>query len=125
MDTALFQAVRSWVKESLRVDIAAVIWAITVLIPLRKYSATTLRWVRDHGMNAFQIQENDALASDLVIWISNQPTSHLFSWLPTFEHLEWRDFGYHRRTKNPETKETHEIVAADGYTLSTKTSRLC
>ena len=60
---------------------------------------------------------NDALTTDLMIWIIKQSSNHLLRWLLTFEHLERKDLNNDVKTytNNEGGKRFHAMISSAGY----------
>jgi hypothetical protein len=88
MENPLFSTVQEYLRTQAGFDVARLVWAITILIPVKKYSVGIVEWLRKNGTNSVKIPVNDQLARDLQVWVKKQPTSSMFSWMPSFKHLE-------------------------------------
>lgn len=64
-----------------------------------------------------ELNANDALTTDLRIWISKQPSSDLLKRLPTFEQLERKDLSCDPKTykTNKEEGKFQTVVSSSGY----------
>jgi chaperone BCS1 len=51
------------------------VWAIALCVPVRKYGSETFTWLSDNVTNSLQLDRYDALTTDLLIWISKQPSN--------------------------------------------------
>lgn len=116
MNKPLFNLVRRWCLDQLGVDLVHLVWAIAICVPVRKYSRATIKWVSENATNSLELAPGDPLTTDLLIWISKQPSNQLFAWLPTFEHLEWKNLQHEAKTRDNEEGKTHQLIASAGYT---------
>jgi chaperone BCS1 len=92
------------------------VWAIALCVPTRRYGNATFKWLSLNLTNSLELDRQDALVTDLLIWISKQPSNQLFAWLPNFEHLEWKDLTHERKTADNDASNTHQLIASAGYT---------
>jgi hypothetical protein len=97
MENPLFSTVQEYLRTQAGFDVARLVWTIAILIPVKKYSVGIVEWLRKNGTNSVKIPVNDQLARDLQVWVKKQPTSSMFSWMPSFKHLEWTHLGWSRR----------------------------
>lgn len=117
VEKPLFKLVQDWLLEHTGSNVKVLAWAIAVFIP-KLYAKTTITWLRDHATNTVKLNANDALTTELTIWISKQPSSILLKRLLTLEHLERSDPSCEAKTyKNDEDDGNFQTVAsAAGYT---------
>ncbi|KAH6865270.1 hypothetical protein BKA58DRAFT_295595, partial [Alternaria rosae] len=116
MNKPLFKAIKIWIDSNIGIDLSYLVWAIALCIPARTYGKATYDWLSSNLTNSLELDSNDALVTDLLMWISKQPSNQLFAWLPTFEHLEWKDLSHESKTANNDESNSHHLVASAGYT---------
>ncbi|KAI4931148.1 hypothetical protein J4E85_003737 [Alternaria conjuncta] len=116
MNKPLFQAIKVWIDCNIGIDLTYLVWAIALCIPARTYGKATYDWLSSNLTNSLELDSSDALVTDLLMWISKQPSNQLFAWLPTFEHLEWKDLSHEQKTANNDESNSHHLIASAGYT---------
>jgi len=116
MNKPLFQAIKVWIDCNIGIDLTYMVWAIALCIPARTYGKATYDWLSPNLTNSLELDSSDALVTDLLMWISKQPSNQLFAWLPTFEHLEWKDLSHASKTANNDESNSHHLIAYAGYT---------
>jgi chaperone BCS1 len=92
------------------------VWAIALCVPTNKYGSATCKWLSSILTNSVELDYQDALVTDLLIWISKQPSNQLFAWLPTLEHLEWKDLSNETKTADNDESSSYQSIASAGYT---------
>lgn len=105
MEKPLFKAIRMWIHSNTGLDLKFLVWAIALCVPTHKYGSAICKWLSSNLTNSVELDYQDALVTDLLIWISKQPSNQLFAWLPSFEHLEWKDLS--NETKTADTDESN------------------
>jgi chaperone BCS1 len=116
MKKPLFKAIRIWIDSNTGLDLKFLVWAIALCIPTHKYGSATCKWLRSNLTNSVELDYQDAFVTDLLIWISKQPSNQLFAWLPSFEHLEWKDLSNETKTADTDESNSHQLIASAGYT---------
>ncbi|KAF2650447.1 P-loop containing nucleoside triphosphate hydrolase protein [Lophiostoma macrostomum CBS 122681] len=117
MKNPLFKIVQKWFHVRSGFDVARLVWAITLLIPVKKYSNEGIDWLRKNGTNSVKIPLDDSLATNLQACVKRQPTNSLFSWMPSFKKLEWTELGWNNRRRNNADEDAKELVAAGSYSI--------
>jgi chaperone BCS1 len=116
MEKLLFKAIRMWINSNTGLDLKFLVWAIALCVPTHKYGSVTCKWLSSNLTNSVELDYQDALVTDLLIWISKQPSNQLFAWLPSFEHLEWKDLSNETKTAGTDKSNSHQLIASVGYT---------
>ncbi|KAG9186076.1 hypothetical protein G6011_02632 [Alternaria panax] len=114
MKKPLFKAIRMWIGGSMGIDLKYLVWAIALCVPARRYGSATYEWLSSNLTNSLQLDSQDALVTDLLLWISKQPSNQLFAWLPSFEHLEWKDLTHETKTADNDASDTHQLISSAG-----------
>ncbi|KAF2822952.1 hypothetical protein CC86DRAFT_409727 [Ophiobolus disseminans] len=73
MKSGLFQTVQTWIKNETGMKLSSLGWAITFLIPAKRYGCNTIDWLRNHFTNTTHIDMRTTEAVNLDIWASKQP----------------------------------------------------
>jgi chaperone BCS1 len=118
MNKPLFQLIRSCINGHMGIDLTYLVWAIALCVPAKKYGSEAFDWLSENVTNSLLLDRHEVITitTDLLIWISKRPSNQLFAWLPTFEHLEWKDLVNKAKTKDDEEGKTHQLIASAGYT---------
>ena len=87
MEKPLFKAIRMWIHSNTGLDLKFLVWAIALCVPTHKYGSATCKWLSSNLTNSVELDYQGVLVTDLLIWISKQPSNQLSAWLPSFEHL--------------------------------------
>ncbi|RYN62732.1 hypothetical protein AA0118_g5012 [Alternaria tenuissima] len=118
MEKPLFKAIRMWIDSNTGLDLKFLVWAIALCVSIHKYGSATCKWLSWNLTNSVELDYQDALVTDLLIWISKQPSNQLFAWLPSFEHLEWKDLSNETKTADTDESNSYQLIASAGYTPS-------
>jgi hypothetical protein len=118
MNTGMFKLIKNWLRSELGLELTPLVWVITLLIPVGKYMKITGDWLKDHLTNSVSLSQHDSLGQDILAWVADQPTNTLFSWLPTFRHLEWTQISFqnkrYEKMKEKTKAEPYELAATKG-----------
>jgi hypothetical protein len=90
-EQAPVRARRSWVSAQVGVDVTYMVWSLAFLASARKYGDAAVKWVSKSVTDSVELEPRDALNMNSLLWIRKQPSHQVLAWLPTFEHLEWKD----------------------------------
>lgn len=89
MHTQTFSLVEKWFQKTVGITgLRGYIGASTLLVPAGLYTLDKLYWLDENVTNSMQIDNRLQQAKKLQQWADMQPTSSMFSWLPTFEKLQ-------------------------------------
>lgn len=117
MTKQIFTLVQERVLKNAGFSLKVLAWAVAVFLPTKLHTAKVIAWLRYHATNTVELNANDALTTDLRIWISKQPSSDLLKRLPTFEQLERKDLSCDPKTykTNKEEGKFQTVVSSSGY----------
>jgi chaperone BCS1 len=116
MEKSLFKAIRMWIDSNTGLDLKFLVWTIALCVPTHKYGSATCKRLSSNLTNSVELDYQDALVTDLLIWISKQPSNQPFAWLPSFEHLEWKDLSNETKTADTAESNSYQLIASVGYT---------
>jgi chaperone BCS1 len=116
MSSTLFVHVRQEFKARTGQDLAYLVWAITSFASPKKYGGPTIKWLSTNLTNSLGLEYNDATLNELSIWICKQPSHDILNWMPTFEHLEWKDLSYEAKTRENDDGDINELLSSASYT---------
>ncbi|CAN9428755.1 unnamed protein product [Alternaria sp. RS040] len=116
MEKPLYKAIRMWIDSNTGLDSKFLVWAIALCVPTHKYGSATCKWLSLNLTNSVELDYQDAPVTDLLIWISKQPSNQLFAWLPSFEHLEWKDLSNETKPADNDESNSYQLIASAGYT---------
>jgi hypothetical protein len=117
VNSPIFKMIQAWVTAQTGVNIERLVWIIVMFIPLQKYSQLALDWTCENVSNSVSLDPREAVATDLLIWISRQPSSKIFDWLPSFEKLELTNLRDMNSSEDTDKDRSLALLASSGHSL--------
>ncbi|KAF7672949.1 hypothetical protein GT037_008900 [Alternaria burnsii] len=74
MEKPLFKVIRMWIDSNTGLDLKFLVWAIALCVPTHKYGSATCKWLSSNLTNSVELDHQDALVTDLLIWINKLET---------------------------------------------------
>jgi hypothetical protein len=93
MGSMFFATAADWLRDSSGKELKHLVLGACAFTVTRAYSTKALKWLEENGSNTISIPSHEILAQDLETWVAQQPSTQLFSLLPTpsFQNLEWKE----------------------------------
>jgi hypothetical protein len=107
MQTVVYKAIQDWLKANTGLELASLVWTITLLIPAANYGRDSTMWLRDHATSTMRITLWIVEARNIQAWVKGQPVNAVLSWLSASEDLILM-----RNTQNTSAQTNHSVGKA-------------
>lgn len=89
-ESVIFKMADTWLRNISGINLTKIVLGACAFTAVQEYSTEAMEWIAEHGTNTVIIDRDEVLASDLEIWIAQQPSSQFLNMLPmpSFQKLE-------------------------------------